>query len=438
MKKSFTYIGIFVGLILLYMLLLTVVSAIPKDAIKIKTEKTSQELLTHWEKTRIKYLGKNIILFNFTDALMVNTAYSIDSQKPLFSAMTAKRNYIPGVTTKTYKDTKPKGMESDGESAEYQESTFQTEELAKTVRGEDIPAIEYGRYWHGYLVFLRPLLMLFSYNTIRVLSAVAFTILTLILCYLLYKKVNIFAALVFAISLISVDVFIASISLNAITPFFIAVIVSIILVWKFEKVKDNYEIFLISGSTTAFLDLLTTPLVTIGIPITIYFLMLQKREQYKFKDIAVRYLKVCTAWGIGYAGTMVAKWVIIDLLYNREVVITSIQEFTYRVGSVPISYVFAYNYAYFEMTGVMTAILPMAIITMIIAKIKFKEKNVVNILPYIVTAFMPIVWFMLLKNHSYIHSFFTYRNIVITIFNIEIIVITLVINLIYKKMEEIK
>ena len=41
---------------------------------------------------------------NYTDALMINTAYSIDSSTPLYSAFVARKNYIPNVTTEVYED----------------------------------------------------------------------------------------------------------------------------------------------------------------------------------------------------------------------------------------------------------------------------------------------------------------------------------------------
>ena len=41
---------------------------------------------------------------NYTDALIINTAYSIDSQKPLYSAFVARKNYIPNITTEIYED----------------------------------------------------------------------------------------------------------------------------------------------------------------------------------------------------------------------------------------------------------------------------------------------------------------------------------------------
>ena len=42
--------------------------------------------------------------------------------------------------------------------------------------------------------------------------------------------------------------------------------------------------------------------------------------------------------------------------------------------------------------------------------------------PYILIALIPFVWYFILKNHSINHSFFTYRNLLLTIIAIPLII----------------
>lgn len=42
--------------------------------------------------------------------------------------------------------------------------------------------------------------------------------------------------------------------------------------------------------------------------------------------------------------------------------------------------------------------------------------------PYIMLALIPFVWYFILKNHSINHSFFTYRNLLLTIITIPLII----------------
>ena len=60
--------------------------------------------------------------------------------------------------------------------------------VAQGVGKDAEPAYSYGRYWHGYLVLLKPLLMLCSYMDIRMLNVLAQGTLLLYLIVQLKKK----------------------------------------------------------------------------------------------------------------------------------------------------------------------------------------------------------------------------------------------------------
>ena len=111
---------------------------------------------------------------NYTDALMINTAYSIDNNKPFESSFLARKNYIPNVTDDIYQDTA-------GELKSSSKYKYHNEvgELNDLVNGEKVESFEYARYWHGYLIILRPLLAFISLNEIRV-------IFTIMLIFILY------------------------------------------------------------------------------------------------------------------------------------------------------------------------------------------------------------------------------------------------------------
>ena len=51
-------------------------------------------------------------------------------------------------------------------------------------------------------------------------------------------------------------------------------------------------------------------------------------------------------------------------------------------------------------------------------KITFSSNNIKNtwhkIFIYFIIGIIPIIWYMLLQNHSYYHAFFTYRNLLIS------------------------
>ena len=45
-----------------------------------------------------------------------------------------------------------------------------------------------------------------------------------------------------------------------------------------------------------------------------------------------------------------------------------------------------------------------------------RRKNVIDILPILVISIYPILWYIVLANHSYMHFWFTYRSLGVTVF----------------------
>lgn len=189
MKIILKYAIIFICLIILFTVLLTLTSMIPRENIEENAKESAEILAKQTDKLYIPVREWLMYFDNFTDALMVNTAYSIDENTPFYSAMVARRNYIPGVTKNIYEDRKGEL----GSFDIYDENELkQTEELYKTVNGDIENSFEYARYWHGYLVLLRPALLLANIGEIRAVLICVFIMLLLILAILLIKKVGIF------------------------------------------------------------------------------------------------------------------------------------------------------------------------------------------------------------------------------------------------------
>lgn len=89
-----------------------------------------------------------------------------------------------------------------------------------------------------------------------------------------------------------------------------------------------------------------------------------------------------------------------------------------------------YSYATILGLNIVYVLLPLVINTAIglgIFIVQKKDKNKITKelearFPYILIAIMPFVWYFVLKNHSMYHSFFTYRNLLLTIITVPIII----------------
>lgn len=444
-KQLSLYICIFFILIGIYMVLLTLTSMIPSSLLKKHVIQSSEILEEEGEKVLIDLKYKEETLFTFTDALMINTAYSIDNSHPIESFMLARKNYIPGQTKQVYGDSQYNLGANEKYINKENGDLYQTKELYGLMHGENIEeSYEYARYWHGYLVLLRPLLLLGNYCTIRIILFMLTLACVVTMLILLWKRINWKISFIYAVGLLSINIFIVSQSINEILIFLVAFISNIVLLVNKEKIKNIGIFFFIVGSISSFIDLLTAPIITLGLTTITYFLLLQKEEDISVKKCITEMFKIVIVWALGYGITWISKWVIMELFFNRNIISQSIKQAMYRTNQVerngvklftPAQVIIS-NIEYLSNT-IIIMLLTIEIIYIIVMLIKnykveisFKS-NIKKCIPYIIVFCFPIAWYMVLKQHSYIHSFFTYR-----ILSVSIICLLIILSKLFKNRKE--
>lgn len=278
----------------------------------------------------------------------------------------------------------------------------------------------------GYLIVLRPLLILFNINQIRIILTVLLVALAIILSILICKKMNFITAITFLTGLLGVEYFYLGFSLQGIFVFIIMIISSIIILLRYKKIKSFGLLFFITGILTNFFDFLTVPIVTLMIPLILYFLLKQKKKTLEIKVVLKEIFAFTISWGIGYGLTWLSKWVLVDLLFNRNLLSVAINQVLYR--STAKTSMITYNVFNVICENLDYIIVPFFIsvfCTFLAMNLKtlFNKHNIVkpnldqlltNILPYMIILIVPFCWYALLQNHSYYHAFFTYRNLIIT------------------------
>ncbi len=245
------YVLIFIIMITGFIISLSLTSFIPQSAIKKKVMESSEFLNG---KSVTEYFGiKNIILDTWSDAVMLNTAYCIDTHNVFESLLRGRRSYDPDreLINIRYKED---------EVLHPEHSENPISDLSETLSNTNEYSYEYARYWHGYLILLRPLLTIFNYQTIRILFTVIINVLAIIFLYCLYKKGDIFLTFLIAIGLITFSYYIVGLSMQyfAVTVIFL---ISSILILTGKKATG--EMFFIIGGLTAFFDLFSSPLLTL-------------------------------------------------------------------------------------------------------------------------------------------------------------------------------
>lgn len=425
-KKFLLYFFTFILLILVFNLSLYCACSFPSDLIKKNVKESADVLLNEGNFYSILNL-ENARNDNYTDSLVINESYSIDNNDIIYSYMSGRKNYRKNLTKVSLPDVTGNLLSFSNNNYNdlgkpiADEEYDTVKELHEFVNGNVTTSVNYSRYWHGYLVIFRPLLLLFNILELRILLAIIFIALFIWLISLINKKINTSVAIIFSYSLIGFGYFFESYSLQGAPLFIIMMISSIVLLLNIEKYDKNkfyYHIF-ITACVANFVDYLTVPLLTLGIPLYIYILYNKYYLRATYSKQDLKFIVFSSIiWLLGYGMTWVSKWILFDLLYNGNGIISAISQIKYRsYGENTDFYYYLLLAVIFFVTITLTLFLAYFTLLLIIKKdIKFSKdyKNIIkNNLHIVLISIMPIAWSTILLNHSIYHTVFTHRNFIL-------------------------
>lgn len=347
---------------------------------------------------------RNSILDNYTDALMYATAIHPGTGNPVSDAMRNRR----------YEDS--------GSNLAQSLNDYANDVAGKeTVRYE----IEYPRYWHGYLVILKPLLLFFDIGEIRMFNMVIQGALLLLLLYLVDKKLGGRFIVPVGMMMAVLNPIVLPLSLQYSWVYYTALIIANILLYMKDPFQNKKYLFLflVSGAVTSYMDLLTYPLITLGLPAVLLFLM---DHEEKWQTRFLRSVEITVLWGIGYGVMWFGKWFFAWMFGVSSMFADAFGEIGIRISST--------GEAQEALSGIMVLAKNIGVIVkwpyllMLLlflgGCILLWHKNrggchvkdkVFYSLPYIVMFLLPAAWLMLLANHSWVHSRYTYRELAVTV-----------------------
>lgn len=287
--------------------------------------------------------------------------------------------------------------------------------------------VEYARYWHGYLILLKPLLFLTSVNTIRLMNAGLQLTMVGVCIILMVKRGNEDLAYAFVGSvpfLYFVSTY-ASLS-QSICLFLMLIAVIILLLFNVFLWKRSLfgEYFLIVGMATSYFDFLTYPLITLGFPLCIFLALYGTELKNKYWSM----IQMTLEWIVGYLGMWVSKWILVDFLSGGNTMEDAMSTIMVRAGSAggykrmegfsQVVYLnlnpYA-NWAFFILFIVLIA-------SIVVRKFKSKIKilRIYEGIPYIILGLYPFGWWFFALNHSFEHWMFTCKIISISVFAMQV------------------
>lgn len=395
MRAALQFFLTYLLLILTFTLAIILVHTIPSESL---TENVEESLVTLEEEGVYPELlnFKLYQLDNYTDALMMNLAVSADSDHPVDAAML---NYWYG-TLDAHQ------MIRETEAAVEHD----TEGLTKT---------SYARYWQGYQVIVRPLLVLFNYDQIRILNYILLFSLATFTAWTIRKKLGMQTMWLFLLSLLLINFPIVPLSMQFSTVFYLAFIAMLVIMRNYAELeaKDLIPLaFFIIGACTSYFDFLTAPLITLGLPLIILVLL---RKSQEYRTIIIN----GAAWGVGYGLCWASKWYIGRLFTGQDILGIAMDSASlhtsnlWRGRAMTLENIFSFIV---ETMSSRHVLIPAVIILILFlgAFIYFikSKKALVSNLHFILIAAMVPVWYLILRHHSIQHGWFTWRAMLVTIF----------------------
>ncbi len=337
---------------------------------------------------------------NFSDSLMADIAINPNTGNLLYDSMI---NCYVG-----WRDT--------AESSEW---------LLRVAGGEPFyegyEQVVYGRYWHGYLVWMKPLLLLFSIPEIRLINMAVQLILLCWMMVLLYRELGIAGCVTVGTGLLILNPITCAMTFHFSDIYYNVLITCIVMLSnrrKFDEQESWWKVFLWCGIAVAFFDLMTYPLVSLGIPLILY-LMLSKKG---FGSNTWETVHFSIDWVIGYAGMWVLKWLIGSAFTGYDLVSDGLGAVGLRssgaVENVSTEYIYVVmNNLQAMLTKPLIAglvlIVVLAVIGLLCGKLKFDFQGS-RILQILVVGMFPFAWYYVIRNHSIVHVWFAYRVLAIT------------------------
>ena len=290
---------------------------IPKYKIRENLLESARYLLANEaEFHQLKSGDRRTEIHNYADATTMNILYSVDGENLLWEMVMS-----PFYSDKMNLD---KSM---------------TELLTERIRFERPNDTLYDRYWHGMIIFLKPLFVLFTLQQIRGIFLGLLIICMLVLTMLLVRQKQYLSPMLLWLGALSVKFWMAGFCIEYFPVFLITFLLSVCMVLWEEKRERIIRLCIVSGVCVAFFDFLTTETLAFVIPMAIVYGIWRRKGTLKsFKEEILYLFRAGCSWGMAYVFTYVTKWTLASIAYGEERFSVALSQLAGRQGNSVISF----------------------------------------------------------------------------------------------------
>ena len=193
-------------------------------------------------------------------------------------------------------------------------------EYARAGGSRSFEELGYARYWHGSLIYTKPLLCFFTIGTIRKIGLALQVLLLVCIIWRLVKAHRSLVALGYWLGYVTVSVKAMGYCLQYWPATFCMLIASlaIVLMWEKEAISPSRLslLFTVVGATINYFDLLTFPVVTLAVPLLLLFALEGPTDPKR----VLWTVALCSfSWGFAYAFMWILKWLLATVITGRNV-----------------------------------------------------------------------------------------------------------------------
>lgn len=184
--------------------------------------------------------------------------------------------------------------------------------------------------------------------------------------------------------------------------------------------SEVWKVFVFCGISVAYFDFLTYPIVSLGIPLILCLSLENKTWRQGIIDIITR----SALWGMSYLSMWAGKWIVASVLFGTNVFEDGMNSVRSRTSDIDdsqnkltfISVVRKNLEAADARTWLYILLLFIAVILVMLCFRKFKIVITKKLIPVFIVMLYPLLWYFVVRNHSAIHDWMTFRNLAITLY----------------------
>lgn len=281
----------------------------------------------------------------------------------------------------------------------------------------------YARYWHGYLIFLKPLLLFFNYQQIRYIMTLVQLGLVVAVIWLLAAKGKGVYCIPVVLTYFFLNPAVCSLSLQYNSILVLTMMELVVILLREERYAKDKRLwlyhFFLAGCLTSYFDFLTYPVVALGVPVI--FLLSQYEESWK--EGIKEFFGCCILWGTGYAAMWAGKWVLGSLITRENILGDAIKAISHWANPGAVHLEVPEIGRLGAITRNLTAnrfslilILIIFAIYIVVGECRHTFRFRGRCIPIALAGLLPFAWYLVVFNHSIEHAWMTFRTLAVFVY----------------------